>query len=67
MHFITNRVLRRRLILEEYITDIEYIKVENIVADSLSRFPLNGNQETTQNSTLSKENSVRNKLHQRHS
>ena len=50
--FNTNIVLRRRIILEEYDTDIEYIKGEkNIVADALSRIPLNGNQETTQKST----------------
>ena len=44
----TDRVLRWRLILEEYGPYIEYIKGEkNIVADALSRIPLNGNQETT--------------------
>ena len=35
--------------------DIAYIKVEkNIVADALSIFTLNGNQETTHNSTYKK-------------
>ena len=54
--FNTDRVLIRRLILEEYDTDIEYIKSENnIVTDKLSRIPLNGNQETTQNSTYQQE------------
>ena len=43
-HFNTDRVLRWRLIIEDYVPDIEYIKGEkNIVADALSRFPLNGN------------------------
>ena len=50
--FNTDRVLRWRLILEDYDPYIEYIKVENnIVADGLSRIPLSSNQETTQNST----------------
>ena len=41
----TNRVLRWRLIIEEYGPDIEYIKGEkNIVADTLSRFTLYGNE-----------------------
>ena len=49
----TDIVFVWRLILEEYVPDIEYIKGEKIiVADKLSRFTLNGNQETTQNSTL---------------
>ena len=47
----TDIVLRSRLILEEYGPDIKYIKSEKIiVADRLSRLPLNGNQETTQKS-----------------
>ena len=38
----TDRVLRRRLILEEYGPDIEYIKYENnIVVYRPSRTPLN--------------------------
>ena len=50
--FNTNRVLRRRLIIEECGTDIEYIKGERkIVSDTLSRIPLNENKETTQKST----------------
>ena len=45
-------MLRWRLIIEEYGTDIEYIKNEkNIVTDGLSRIPLNKNQETAQKST----------------
>ena len=47
-----NRVLIWRLILEEYVPDIEYIKCDkNIVSDTLSISHLNGNQETTQKST----------------
>ena len=50
-NFNTNRVLRWRLIFEEYGPDIEYIKVKkNIVADVLSRIPLNGNQNNTHKS-----------------
>ena len=46
----------KSLILEQYGPDIEYIKDEkNIVADALSRFPLNGNQETAQKSTYQQE------------
>ena len=41
--------------LEDYGPDIEYIKGEkNIVADAISRFPLNRNQKTTQNSNYKK-------------
>ena len=48
----TDRVLRWRLIIEEYGPDIEYTKGEkNIVADALSRISLNGKEETTHNST----------------
>ena len=51
-NIITNRLLRWRLIIKEYGTDIEYIKGEkNIVTDGLSRIPINGNQDTTQKST----------------
>ena len=51
----TEQVLRWQSILEEYGPDIEYTKGEkNIVADAISRFPLNGNQETTNNSTHQK-------------
>ena len=54
-NFNTDRVLRWRLILEEYGTDTEYIKGEkNIVAEALSRIPLNGNQYTTHKSTYKK-------------
>ena len=43
------------LIINEYSLDIEYIKGEkNIVADALSRFPLNVNQETANKSTYKK-------------
>ena len=46
--FHTDRLLRCILILKEYVPDIEYIKGDkNIVADTLSRFTLNYNQETT--------------------
>ena len=46
-NFNTNILLRWRLTLEEYGPDIEYIKDDkNIVANPISRFPLNGNQET---------------------
>ena len=55
-NFNTARVLRWRLILKDYGPDIEYIKgEENIVADALSIFPSNGNQETTQRPTYQKE------------
>ena len=54
--FNTDRVLRWKLILEEYSKYIEYIKGENnIVADGLPRIPFNGNQETTHKSTYQKE------------
>ena len=46
--FNNNRELGRRLILEDYVPDIEYIKCEkDIFADALSRLPFNGNQGTT--------------------
>ena len=48
-YFNTDIVLILRLILEEYGPEIEYIQGNNnIVADKLSRFPINENQETTQ-------------------
>ena len=51
----TEIVLRWILILEEYGSNIEYIKCErNIVAEALSRLPLNSNQKTTQESTYKK-------------
>ena len=54
--FNTDRVLGLRLILEEYVPDIEYIKgLNNIVADGLSIITLNCNQETTQKSTYKQE------------
>ena len=50
-----------RLIHEEYGPDIEYIQSDkNIVADALSILTINGNQDTTQESTLQKVNYVRN-------
>ena len=52
----TDIVLIRRLILKEYGPDIEYIIGEkNIIVDGLSKMPLNGNGDTTQNSTYQKE------------
>ena len=51
-----DRVLRWRLILEEYGPDIEYIRGENIiVSDERSRIPLNGNQDTIQKSNYQQE------------
>ena len=51
-----DRVLIWRLVIEEYGTDIEYIKGEkNIVADAFSILPINSNQKTTQESTHKKE------------
>ena len=45
-------MLRYILILEYYGPEIEYRKVDkNIVTDALSVFPINGNQDTTQEST----------------
>ena len=53
---ITDRLLIWRLILEEYGPKIEYIQGnKNIVADALSIFNIDGNQETTQESTYNKE------------
>ena len=54
--FNINRVLIWRLILEEYVPDIEYIKgKKNIVSDRISSIPLNGNQKTTQKSSYQQE------------
>ena len=54
--FNTDRLLICRLIFEKYSQDIEDKNSEkNIVADALSRLPLNGNQETTQKSIYKKE------------
>ena len=54
--FYTDIVFIWILILENYGPDIEYIKSEkNIVVDAWSIFPINGNQETTQNSAYGKE------------
>ena len=45
-----------RLILEEYGPDIEYIQDDkNILADTLSRFPINANQENTHEFTYKNE------------
>ena len=44
-----------RLILEEYAVDIEYIQDgKNILTDELLRLSINGNQETTHESTYRK-------------
>ena len=54
--FNTNRVLRWRLILEEYGPDIDYIPgAKNIAIYALSRLPNNVNQETTHESTYTME------------
>ena len=54
-NFNTNQVLICILILKEYGPYIEYIKGnKKVVADALSIFPLNRNQETTQKSTYQK-------------
>ena len=48
--------MRWRLILEEYILEIEYILGKKyIVADALSWLPNNGNKNTTHESTYTKE------------
>ena len=53
--FFTNRVLKWRLIIEDCGPDTEYIRGDkNMVACALSRFPIIGNQETTQKSTYKK-------------
>ena len=45
-----------RLILEQYVPDIEYIKGDkNIAAHALSILTMNGNQETTQYSTYKRD------------
>ena len=49
-------MLTWRLIIEEYGPDIEYIQGDkNILADTLSIFAINVNQETTLESTYKKE------------
>ena len=49
-------VLKWILILEEYGPDIEYTTGDkNISADALSRLTMNGNQETTQETTYNKD------------
>ena len=46
--FNNDRKIILRITIEEYGSDIEYIKGgKNIVTYSLSIFPLNGDQETT--------------------
>ena len=50
--FNTDRVLRWRLILEEYVLDTEYMQGDkNIVAGAFSKVPVNGNQDNTQDYT----------------
>ena len=54
--FNTDILLRQRLILEEYGSDIEYIKGDkDIVAYALSIFTFNGNQQTTEKSNYKNE------------
>ena len=54
--FNTDILSEWRLKLEEYGTEIEQIQREkNIVADVLSQFLINGNQETTQEYTYAKQ------------
>ena len=56
-NFDTNRMLRWRLIFEEYGPAIEYIQGEkNIAGDALSQLPNNGNQETTHETMYKTEN-----------
>ena len=56
INFNTDRVLRWRLILEEYGPFIEYIQGgKHKVSDALSTFSINRNQETTQDSTYKNE------------
>ena len=53
----TDILLIGRLILEYYGPEIEYIQGNNnIVVDSILRFPQNGNENTTQHSTCITEN-----------
>ena len=55
--FSTGKVLRWRLILENYGPDIEYIQGgKSIATDTLSIFPINGNQKTTHEYTYKREN-----------
>ena len=54
--FNTDRLLRWMIIIEEYDPFIEYIQgSKNIVAAELSIFTINGNHETTHESTYKKE------------
>ena len=54
--FNTDIVLIWRLIREDYVPDIEYIKgKKNIVANGLSTILFNGIEETTQKSTYQQE------------
>ena len=49
-------MLKWILVLEEYGPDIEYTNGDkNIAADALLRLPMNGNQETTQETTYNKD------------
>jgi hypothetical protein len=45
-NFNTERVMRWRLVLEEFATDLQYIKgTRNVVANALSRLPIDDDQE----------------------
>ena len=56
INYNNDRVLIWRLIIEEYVPYIQYIQVgKHIVSDTLSIFPINRNQETTQNPTYKNE------------
>ena len=58
-HFITDWLLRFRLLLDEFGIEIEYTQArKNIVADGLSRINIYGNQDTIQDNNYSKKHSL---------